>query len=143
MPAPKRRPFRELFDHFAEMQRMREYASHPGDAGAEPRGPEHAWVPTIAPNGRATQPHGAVVIGVQRRCKRTDAGETVLSISFGFQTIERQQFDAAAGVPQRRAYREGRCQSARGRQEKLCPQPQVRVAFGLVIENPAWLRPSL
>jgi HSP20 family protein len=47
MPAPKRRPFRELFDHFAEMQRMREYASHPGDAGVEPRGHEHAWVPTI------------------------------------------------------------------------------------------------
>jgi HSP20 family protein len=47
MPAPKRRPFRELFDHFAEMQRMREYASHPGDAGAEPRGHEYAWVPTI------------------------------------------------------------------------------------------------
>jgi HSP20 family protein len=46
MPAPKRRPFRELFDHFAEMQRMREYASHPGDAGGEPRGQDIAWVPT-------------------------------------------------------------------------------------------------
>jgi HSP20 family protein len=46
MPAPKRRPFRELFDHFAEMQRMREYASHPGDAGVEPRGQDIAWVPT-------------------------------------------------------------------------------------------------
>ena len=46
MPAPKRRPFRELFDHFAEMQRMREYARHPGDAGGEPRSHEIAWVPT-------------------------------------------------------------------------------------------------
>jgi HSP20 family protein len=46
MPAPKRRPFRELFDHFAEMQRMREYAVHPGEAGGEPRGHETAWVPT-------------------------------------------------------------------------------------------------
>jgi HSP20 family protein len=46
MPEPKRRPFRELFDHFAEMQRMREYASHPGDAGGEPRGQDIAWVPT-------------------------------------------------------------------------------------------------
>jgi len=46
MPAPKRRPFRELFDHFAEMQRMREYASHPADAGGEPRGQEIAWVPS-------------------------------------------------------------------------------------------------
>jgi HSP20 family protein len=46
MPAPKRRPFRELFDHFAEMQRMREYAVHPGEAGGEPRSHETAWVPT-------------------------------------------------------------------------------------------------
>jgi HSP20 family protein len=46
MPESKRRPFRELFDHFAEMQRMREYASHPGDAGGEPRGQDIAWVPT-------------------------------------------------------------------------------------------------
>jgi HSP20 family protein len=46
MPAPKRRPFRELFDHFAEMQRMREYARHPGDAGGESRSHEIAWVPT-------------------------------------------------------------------------------------------------
>jgi HSP20 family protein len=46
MPAEKRRPFRELYDHFAEMQRMREYALHPGDAGGEPRGHEVAWVPT-------------------------------------------------------------------------------------------------
>jgi HSP20 family protein len=35
-----------LFDHFAEMQRMREYARHPGDAGGEPRSHEIAWVPT-------------------------------------------------------------------------------------------------
>jgi HSP20 family protein len=46
MPAPKRRPFRELFDHFAEMQRMREYALQPGEAGGEPRSHETAWVPT-------------------------------------------------------------------------------------------------
>ena len=46
MPEPKRRPFRELFDHFAEMQRMREYARHPSDAGGEPRSHESAWVPT-------------------------------------------------------------------------------------------------
>jgi HSP20 family protein len=46
MPEPKRRPFRELFDHFAEMQRMREYARHPSDAGGEPRSHETAWVPT-------------------------------------------------------------------------------------------------
>jgi HSP20 family protein len=46
MSARKPRPFRELFDHFAEMQRMREYARHPGDAGSEPRGHEVAWVPT-------------------------------------------------------------------------------------------------
>jgi len=46
MTAQKRRPFRELFDHFAEMQRMREYARHPGDAGDEPRSHETAWVPT-------------------------------------------------------------------------------------------------
>ena len=46
MPTPKRRPFRELFDHFAEMQRMREYARHPGDAGGEPHSHEIAWVPT-------------------------------------------------------------------------------------------------
>jgi HSP20 family protein len=46
MPEKKRRPFRELFDHFAEMQRMREYAVHPGDAGGEPPRHETAWVPT-------------------------------------------------------------------------------------------------
>jgi HSP20 family protein len=46
MPTPKRRPFRELFDHFAEMQRMREYALHPGDPGGEPPRHETAWVPT-------------------------------------------------------------------------------------------------
>jgi HSP20 family protein len=46
MPARKPRPFRELFDHFAEMQRMREYAVHPGDAGREPQRHEIAWVPT-------------------------------------------------------------------------------------------------
>jgi HSP20 family protein len=46
MPAPKRRPFRELYDHFAEMQRIREHAVRPGDSGGEPRGPEVAWVPT-------------------------------------------------------------------------------------------------
>jgi HSP20 family protein len=45
MPAPKRRPFRELFDHFAEMQRIREHALHPGDTGGEPRSHEIAWVP--------------------------------------------------------------------------------------------------
>ncbi len=28
-------------------------------------------------------------------------------------------------------------------QLKLCPQPQVRVAFGLLMENPAPWRPSL
>jgi HSP20 family protein len=46
MPAKKRRPFRELFDHFAEMQRIREHALHPGDAGGEPPSHEIAWVPT-------------------------------------------------------------------------------------------------
>jgi HSP20 family protein len=46
MPAPKRRPFRELYDHFAEMQRMREQAVRPGDSGGEPGSPEVAWVPT-------------------------------------------------------------------------------------------------
>jgi HSP20 family protein len=46
MPAPKRRPFRELFDHFAEMQRIREHALRPGDTGSEPRSHEIAWVPT-------------------------------------------------------------------------------------------------
>jgi HSP20 family protein len=45
MPESKRRPFRELFDHFAEMQRMREYGFHSGDAGAEPRSQDVAWVP--------------------------------------------------------------------------------------------------
>jgi HSP20 family protein len=45
MPHKKERPFRELFDHFAEMQRMREYARHPGEAGGERRAPEPAWVP--------------------------------------------------------------------------------------------------
>ena len=45
MPEPKQRPFRELFDHFAEMQRIREYARHPGDAGREPPSHEIAWVP--------------------------------------------------------------------------------------------------
>lgn len=29
-----------------------------------------------------------------------------------------------------------------GPQLKLCPQPQVRWALGLLIENPAWVRPS-
>ena len=28
-------------------------------------------------------------------------------------------------------------------QLKLCPQPQVRVAFGFVMANPDWSRPSL
>ena len=46
MPDKKGRPFRELFDHFAEMQRMREYARHPGEAGGEPRTHDTAWVPT-------------------------------------------------------------------------------------------------
>jgi HSP20 family protein len=46
MPDKKGRPFRELFDHFAEMQRMREYARHGGEAGGERRTPEPAWVPT-------------------------------------------------------------------------------------------------
>ena len=46
MPDKKERPFRELFDHFAEMQRMREYARHPGEAGGSHRAPEPAWVPT-------------------------------------------------------------------------------------------------
>jgi HSP20 family protein len=46
MPAPKRRPFRELYDHFAEMQRMREQAVRPGDSGGEPGSHEVAWVPT-------------------------------------------------------------------------------------------------
>jgi hypothetical protein len=30
-----------------------------------------------------------------------------------------------------------------GDQLKLCPQPQVRVAFGFVIEKPDWSSPSL
>ena len=42
MPDKKVRPFRELFDHFAEIQRMREYARHPGEAGGERRAPESA-----------------------------------------------------------------------------------------------------
>lgn len=29
-----------------------------------------------------------------------------------------------------------------GPQLKLCPQPQVRWALGLLIEKPAWVRPS-
>ena len=33
--------------------------------------------------------------------------------------------------------------SASDGQLKLEPQPQVRLALGLLIENPAWLRPSL
>jgi HSP20 family protein len=46
MPDKKQRPFRELFDHFAEMQRIREYALRPGEAGGSHRAPEPAWVPT-------------------------------------------------------------------------------------------------
>jgi HSP20 family protein len=45
MSDKKGRPFRELFDHFAEMQRMREYARHPGEAGTPPA-EGTAWVPT-------------------------------------------------------------------------------------------------
>ena len=46
MADKKGRPFRELFDHFAEMQRMREYARHPGEAAGTPPAHETAWVPT-------------------------------------------------------------------------------------------------
>jgi HSP20 family protein len=46
MPDKKPRPFRELFDTFAEMQRMREYARHPGEAAGAAAGQETAWVPT-------------------------------------------------------------------------------------------------
>jgi HSP20 family protein len=46
MPAQKGNPFRGLFDHFAEMQRMREYARHPSEAGREAHTHESAWIPT-------------------------------------------------------------------------------------------------
>jgi HSP20 family protein len=46
MPEKKPRPFRELFDHFAEMQRMREYARHPGEAAGATATHETTWVPT-------------------------------------------------------------------------------------------------
>jgi HSP20 family protein len=45
MTDKKGRPFRELFDSFAEMQRMREYARHPGDGAGTPPGHDTAWVP--------------------------------------------------------------------------------------------------
>ena len=45
MTDKKGRPFRELFDSFAEMQRMREYARHPGDGAGTPSGHDSAWVP--------------------------------------------------------------------------------------------------
>ena len=45
MPDKKGRPFRELFDHFAELQRMREQFRHPGEP-ADPRTHDTAWVPT-------------------------------------------------------------------------------------------------
>jgi HSP20 family protein len=46
MTEKKPRPFRELFDHFAEMQRLREYARHPGEQAGAPVTHETAWVPT-------------------------------------------------------------------------------------------------
>lgn len=46
MTDKKGRPFRELFDYFAEMQRMREYARHPGEAAGTPPAHDTAWVPT-------------------------------------------------------------------------------------------------
>jgi HSP20 family protein len=46
MTDKKGRPFRELFDHFAEMQRIREYARHPGEAVGTGGAHETAWVPT-------------------------------------------------------------------------------------------------
>ena len=46
MTDKKGRPFRELFDSFAEMQRMREYARHPGEASGTPPAHDTAWVPT-------------------------------------------------------------------------------------------------
>jgi HSP20 family protein len=45
MTDKKGRPFRELFDHFAEMQRMREYSRHPGEAAGTPPAHDTAWVP--------------------------------------------------------------------------------------------------
>jgi HSP20 family protein len=45
MPDKKGSPFRELFDHFAELQRMREQFRHPAEP-AEARTHDTAWVPT-------------------------------------------------------------------------------------------------
>ena len=44
MPDKQGSPFRELFDHFAEMQRMREHFRRPGEP-AEVRSHDTAWVP--------------------------------------------------------------------------------------------------
>jgi HSP20 family protein len=45
MPEKQASPFRELFDHFAEMQRMREHFRNPGEP-AEVRTHDTAWVPS-------------------------------------------------------------------------------------------------
>jgi|tagenome__1003787_1003787.scaffolds.fasta_scaffold20421000_2 HSP20 family protein len=45
MPDKQASPFRELFDHFAEMQRMREHFRHPGEP-VEIRSHDTAWVPS-------------------------------------------------------------------------------------------------
>jgi HSP20 family protein len=45
MPDKKGSPFREVVDHFAEMQRMREHFRHPGEP-TEQRSHDSAWVPT-------------------------------------------------------------------------------------------------
>src|SRR5215212_709856 len=45
MPEKKGSPFREVLDHFAEMQRRREHFRHLGES-TQPRSHEDAWVPT-------------------------------------------------------------------------------------------------
>jgi len=45
MPDKKGSPFREVLDHFAELQRMREHFRHPGEP-TEQRSHDNAWVPT-------------------------------------------------------------------------------------------------
>jgi HSP20 family protein len=45
MPDKKGSPFREVLDHFAEMQRMREQFRHPGES-TQLRSHDDAWVPT-------------------------------------------------------------------------------------------------
>ena len=47
------------------------------------------------------------------------------------------------GVGSERARRAARRVLELSAQLKLDPQPQVRLALGLLIEKPAWLRPSL